>query len=100
MIGVSESSQQRCSFKGDGYIDTIFCAATIGFNKPAPEYFQFILSALEVPKSSIVMIRDSLEKDIHGALQQGIDGIWFNPGNQAVPKDIVALRSLTELSQF
>ena len=89
MIGVSESSQQRCSFKGDGYIDTIFCTATIGFSKPAPEYFQFILSTLDVPKSSIVMIGDSLEKDIHGALQMAINGIWFNPGNQAVPKTLL-----------
>jgi len=35
------------------------------------------------------MIGDSLEKDIHGALQMAINGIWFNPGNQAVPKTLL-----------
>jgi putative hydrolase of the HAD superfamily len=97
VIGVSESSQQRCSFKGDGYIDTIFCADTIGFSKPEAEYFQFIISKHHVPKSDIVMIGDSLEKDIRGALRQGIDAIWFNPLQLTVPKGIRAISRLVEL---
>jgi putative hydrolase of the HAD superfamily len=82
------------------YIDETFCANTIGFSKPDAEYFEFILSKLEAPKNHLVFIGDSLEKDIQGALQVGIDAIWFNPLRLDVPKGVRAINQLTELTNL
>ena len=80
------------------YIEEIFCTSSIGHSKPEPEYFQFILSTLNVPKTDIVLIGDSLEKDIDGALQAGIDAIWFNSLRLPVPKGFIAINQLAELA--
>jgi putative hydrolase of the HAD superfamily len=99
----SNESEIKAAFSRAGlnqYIDTIFCADSIGFSKPEPEYFQFILARLDVPKSNIVLIGDSLEKDIQGALKMGIDAIWYNPLRLAVPKGIRAISKLTELTKL
>lgn len=99
----SNESEIKAAFSRAGlnqFIDTIFCADSIGFSKPEPEYFQFILAKLDVPKSNIVLIGDSLEKDIQGALQMGIDAIWFNPLKLAVPEGIRAISQLTELANL
>jgi putative hydrolase of the HAD superfamily len=96
----SNENEIRAAFTRAGlspFIDTIFCADTIGKSKPEPEYFQFVISKLHVPKSDIVMIGDSIEKDIRGALRQGIDAIWFNPSQLTVPKGIKAISRLVEL---
>jgi putative hydrolase of the HAD superfamily len=98
----SNEMEIRAAFTRAGlseYIDTIFCANAIGISKPAPEYFEFILSKIDVPKSNIVMIGDSLETDIQGALQAGIDAIWFNPLGLTVPKGVVAINRFTELTE-
>lgn len=98
----SNESEIRAAFARAGlsqFIETIFCADTIGKSKPEPEYFQFIISKLGVPKSNIVMIGDSLEKDIPGALQAGLDAIWFNPHNRPAPQNVRAVSHLVELAK-
>jgi len=44
------------------------------------------------------MIGDSLEADVRGALNFGMDAIYFNPMGQPKPDDVaVEIRSLKEL---
>ena len=97
----SNQGQIRAAFERAGlspFIANIFCAEEIGFHKPQGEYFQFIIETLEVPAGEIVMIGDSLEKDIYGALRQGMDALWFNPNHRPVPKEIIGLTGLSELT--
>jgi putative hydrolase of the HAD superfamily len=99
----SNAVEIRKAFERAGlsqYIDHIFCSDTIGFSKPEPEYFQFIISNLNVPRSSIVMIGDSLEKDVQGALQIGIDAIWFNPLQLDLASNISSIKQLSELTNY
>ncbi|MGI9284621.1 MAG: HAD family hydrolase [Pseudomonadales bacterium] len=79
------------------YIEEIFCANSIGHKKPSSEYFEFIQIKLGAPKSKIVIIGDSLENDVYGALQQGFNAIWFNRNEHDVPAGINAIGELKEL---
>jgi beta-phosphoglucomutase-like phosphatase (HAD superfamily) len=49
--------------------------------KPTPLIFQAILSKLGVEPHNAVMIGNDIEKDIFGALNQGLRVIWFNKSN-------------------
>jgi FMN phosphatase YigB (HAD superfamily) len=44
------------------------------------------------------MIGDGLEKDVIGALDSGIQAIWYNPKNDPVPENIQAIENLLELT--
>jgi YjjG family noncanonical pyrimidine nucleotidase len=54
------------------------------FRKPHPHIFEYAhrLSEADVPKSKILMIGDSLEGDIAGGNNYGVDTCWLNPAMQ------------------
>lgn len=79
------------------YIEEIFCANSIGHKKPSSEYFEFIQNRLGAPKSKMVIVGDSLENDVYGALKQGFNAIWFNRNESDVPAGISAIRALNEI---
>ena len=59
-------------------IDRVYCFRTIGHRKPAPEYFDHILSNLGMERDHVVMVGDTFEADVLGANRSGICAIWFN----------------------
>jgi FMN phosphatase YigB (HAD superfamily) len=63
----------------DTWIQKIFCACNLGFQKPQAEYFQAIIKRLKCPPNHLVMIGDSFSSDVQGAVQAGLSAIWFNP---------------------
>ena len=79
------------------YIEEIFCFNSIGHKKPSAEYFEVLQNTLSAPKSRIVIIGDSLENDVYGALTHGFDAIWFNRKGDNVPSGINAIRELSEI---
>ena len=99
----SSESEIRSAFVRAGlsqFIETIFCANTIGKSKPDPECFQFIIDALGAPLNDILMVGDSLDKDVQGALNVGIQAVWFNPANLSVASDVTAISQLIELVNY
>jgi FMN phosphatase YigB (HAD superfamily) len=99
----SNESEIRAAFDRAGlsqFVTTIFCADAIGFSKPEREYFQFIIDALDVPLSDILMVGDSLDKDVNGALNVGMQAVWFNPGKLSVVSDVRAISQLMELVNY
>lgn len=70
------------------YIENYFISETTGYAKPDKRYFDYVLSHIPgaKPKDCIV-IGDSLSSDMLGALNAGMDSIWYNPkGLAADPK--------------
>lgn len=62
------------------YFKNIFISEDIGFNKPAPEFFDCCFSKIEdLNLQTTVIIGDSLTSDIQGGINAGIKTIWFNP---------------------
>ncbi len=79
------------------YISNIYCYRETGLKKPSREFFDFIIRDLAVNKADVVMIGDELEKDIFGALDSGIQAIWYNPGNLPAPGHILTVTDLSDL---
>ncbi len=78
------------------YFEHVFTSDKANSMKPHSPIFTYALQqAATTPKSSI-MIGDSLEADIIGALDMGIDQIYFNP--QSRPHDTPVTYEVNSLS--
>lgn len=82
------------------YIEKIYCYRTLGLKKPQQEFYDHILNDLGASRSELIMIGDGLEKDVIGALDNGIQAIWYNPKNDPVPENIHAIGNLLELTKY
>ncbi|MBB5396297.1 YjjG family noncanonical pyrimidine nucleotidase [Mucilaginibacter sp. AK015] len=81
------------------YFKNIIISEVVGVNKPDPQIFKHAieLAGATVPES--VMIGDSIEADIRGAMGVGMDAIYFNPFNLEKPDDVaVQISHLKELT--
>ncbi|HRG58883.1 MAG TPA: YjjG family noncanonical pyrimidine nucleotidase [Bacteroidia bacterium] len=61
------------------YFLTITTSEHAGYNKPDEKIFEHALAQAAAKKHESIMIGDNIEADIVGAIQFGIDAIWFNP---------------------
>ena len=82
-------------------LDKVYCFQSIGHSKPSPEFFDYIVGDLGLDRRCIVMVGDGFEKDVLGANQSGIRGIWFNESSDEAKagkmyETIFAFRSLPE----
>jgi putative hydrolase of the HAD superfamily len=68
-----------------------------GAKKPNPLIFAHALQVAEAQKSNSVMIGDSFEADVQGAIDFGIQAIFFNPYQEETPSSICQINHLLEL---
>jgi YjjG family noncanonical pyrimidine nucleotidase len=61
------------------YFRKIFISEEIGAQKPKKEIFEHAIKSMNATKSSSLMIGDSWEADIVGAMNFGIDQVYYNP---------------------
>ena len=59
-------------------IEKVYCYRRIGYKKPSPEFFAYILNDLGMGPERVVMVGDDFEMDVLGANRCGISAIWFN----------------------
>lgn len=79
------------------YFDVIVNSEMAGVKKPNPIIFEKALSLANVSKATSLMIGDSLEADVFGALDFGIDAICYNYHNENLPSHIKYVNNLEEL---
>lgn len=81
------------------YFDHVFCYRKIGYQKPQPEFFRFIVEELDLPLSNIVMIGDDYEVDILSAVSYGLRAVWLRDSSNPVTThpQIQVLHSLDQL---
>lgn len=60
------------------YLDAIFISEEMGIGKPEKGYFEQVLAALHADPAATVMVGDDLNSDIQGAINAGIDSIWYS----------------------
>ncbi len=58
---------------------------SVGVKKPNPKVFHYALKKANALASDSVMIGDSLEADIQGAIRVGMKAIHFNPESKIFP---------------
>ncbi|MCW8333442.1 HAD family hydrolase [Vibrio paucivorans] len=81
-----ESSEQdiQRAFERVGlseYISGYFCKQNLGILKGSAEFYRAIVERLNVEANQVIMVGDTLEKDITPAIEAGISAIWFNPSS-------------------
>ncbi len=82
-----------------GYFQHVIISEVVGVNKPDKAIFEHALELAGATKSESLMIGDSLEADVYGALNFGMDAIYFNPNGLAKPDDVpVQVTQLKELT--
>lgn len=82
------------------YFKSVTNSEMAGVKKPHPNIFDFALSLANAKKEESVMIGDSWEADIEGALDFGMDAIFFNTENTKLDKEIVQVNHLLELKNI
>lgn len=79
------------------FFEFVFTAEKVGFKKPHPEIFIQSLKTVNTTAEASIMIGDSFEADILGALNQGMQAIHFNSHNEEVHAKCPIVYSLAEL---
>jgi putative hydrolase of the HAD superfamily len=97
--GFKEASELKIGNTNIGdYFDNVIISEIIGINKPDPAIFQHALDLAGAQKHESIMIGDSLEADVYGALNFGMDAIYFNPFKALKPADVpLQVNNLKEL---
>ena len=86
--------------KIDTYFKTITNSEMAGVKKPNPMIFQHALDLAQAQKEESIMIGDCLEADVQGALDFGIEALFFNPNKENKPENIIAINHLLELKNY
>ncbi len=91
---------QHFKIKNSGlepYFDNTFTAEKVGYKKPHPQIFQTALKIANTSNNTSLMIGDSLEADIEGALKVGMQAIHFNSHAEEEHKKCPIIYSLADL---
>ncbi|MXN91067.1 noncanonical pyrimidine nucleotidase, YjjG family [Flavobacterium sp. Sd200] len=84
----------------DHYFETVTNSENAGFKKPHPAIYEYALSAANVQKCDSIMIGDCIEADVQGALDCGIDAIYFNEHRLEAHPSILQVNHLLELKNL
>ena len=101
--GASDLQRLKLETSGlAGYFDDVLVSGDVGFAKPHPRFFENALRLAHAGPEQTLMVGDNLRKDIGGAQEAGIRGIWVNrkgrePG-EVVP--FAEIENLLELRGF
>jgi putative hydrolase of the HAD superfamily len=82
------------------YFQTVTNSEMAGVKKPNPIIFDYALDLAKAKKENSIMIGDSLDADVQGALDAGLDAIFFNESNLQVANHIKQVNHLLELKKY
>lgn len=82
------------------YFEKIFVSEEVGYQKPKKAFFEYAIKSCNARKKESLVIGDSIDVDIQGAKNFGLDHVFFNPlktvHNELVFKEISSLIELTQ----
>lgn len=82
------------------YFKTITNSEMAGVKKPNRIIFEYALDSAKAKKENSIMIGDCIEADVQGALDAGLDAIFFNESNLRVASHIKQVSQLLELKKY
>ena len=82
------------------YFEFTFTAEKVGFKKPHPKIFETAIQETQARVEHSLMVGDSLEADIEGALQCGMHAVHFNSHEEERHDKCLIVDSLDELNTF
>ena len=98
--GPGARQRQRIHALGlDAHIKTYVISEEVGAGKPEPAFFHHALRQLDVAPQDAVMIGDTYDADIQGALGVGMRAVWLNRSGTAWPGKDAAVAVVRDLTQ-
>jgi len=82
------------------YFNQVITSESVGVKKPNPRIFNHALERAQAAAHESLMIGDSVEADVLGALKVNMKAIHFNHDNRTVDAAITSINKLEELKQF
>ena len=99
--GFDEVQYKKMSHsKIDHYFKTITNSEIAGVKKPNPLIFDFALDLANTNASKSVMIGDSYEADILGAINNGMHVVFFDVNNNTLDNSIRQIDNLIQLKKY
>ena len=80
------------------FFENIFTADKVGYKKPDPIIFRHALDHTQTFAHNCLMIGDSLEADVLGALNIGMQAIHFNSHNEPSHNHCTIVQNLDQIS--
>ena len=81
------------------YFENIFTADSLGYKKPNPKIFKLAMGKVGANPKSSLMIGDSFEADIKGALEVNMQALHFNSHNEPIHNRCPIFYSLTDINK-
>jgi HAD superfamily hydrolase (TIGR01549 family) len=85
---VAEQEEKVAHFDLTGLVDLLVVSEGVGVSKPDPAIFSYALARAAAEPDEAVMVGDSWENDVVGALDAGISAIWFNRFHRPLPRPL------------
>lgn len=99
--GFDEVQYKKMSHsKIEHYFDTITNSENAGVKKPNPVIFNYALDLANTNASNSVMIGDSYEADVLGAINIGMDVVYFDIYNTTIDSNIRQINNLIQLKKY
>ena len=80
------------------YFSKIFVSETIGASKPKTAFFEYAVKSANARKKECLIIGDNLETDIDGAINFGLDYVFFNPNRTEHNREL--MNEISDLKQL
>jgi len=99
------SDIQRLKLDQAGLMDAfgaVVISGEVGVGKPSPDVFRMVLDRLGADPDDSVMVGDSWERDVVGALGAGMRAVWIADGRTAPDSDprVTVVDSVRELDEL
>lgn len=100
--GITQTQIKRLKLSGlYDFFEVIFDSQSIGFAKPAQQFFDYVISQIKgFDKKEALIIGDTLQTDIKGGIMSGIDTCWMNTKSQSNSTDIQSTYTITSLDEL
>lgn len=96
--GDEAQQQEKLDLTGlSEHVDALIASSTLPFGKPNPLAFSTAVERLGAPPDEVLMVGDSLEKDVRGALAAGLRAVLLDRSGTHAGVDVPRIVSLHEL---
>lgn len=82
------------------YFKSVTNSEMAGVKKPNRLIFEYALNLAKAQKENSIMIGDCIDADVQGALDAGLDAIFFNENNAPVSENIKQVNHLLALKNY
>jgi len=80
------------------YFSKIFISEIIGASKPKTAFFEYAVKSANARKKECLIVGDNLDTDINGAINFGLDYVFFNPNK--TKHDLNLMHEIHNLKQI